>query len=181
MDKKLFKGSHWFALAVSLVVFLFCAIQVSAQNYQGYMTLEQKVKNQTDNLKNDVKLTDRQYQESYDIFLKYTKDEKDIQNRGKSRKAANRAIKSSEKEKTQEFKLVLDENQFKEYKKIVKAQEERNQIAEDAIVAKEKAAKAELKSKKADEKAEKANEKAEKAREKSDKAVKKANDVKRYY
>jgi len=113
-----------------------------------------RARSETDKFKSELKLSDKQYQQAYDINQKYAKDQNNIRNLGKNRKATNKALKASEKKKTQELKMVLDENQFKEYNKAVKAEEKRNQIAEDAIVAKEKA--------------EKAREKAEKAREKAD-------------
>ena len=179
MGLKLIKKFRWFAFAVSMSAFLFCADQVNAQTIQQEDMHVLRARSETDKFKSELKLSDKQYQQAYDINLKYAKDQNNIRNLGKSRKATNKALKASEKKKTQELKMVLDENQFKEYNKGVKAEEERNQIAEDAIVAKEKAAKADIKAKKAKEKAEKAKEKAEKAREKAEKAAKKADDVKR--
>lgn len=172
-----------------IIAFLFLAVQVNAQDYlSNNMTIEQKVKSQTDILNNDVSLTYMQYQEAYNINLKYAKEQLDIKDLGKSRKVTNRALKSSEKKKTKEFKLLLDKKQFKEYSKTDKANEEKDQIAEDAIVAKEKAANAELKADKANKKADKARDKSDKARdesdkarEKSDKAASKAANIKRNY
>lgn len=179
MRQKLITNFRWFAVAFSLFAFLFCANQLSAQTFQQDDMHVLKARSETDKFKSELKLSDSQYQQAYDINLKYAKDQNNIRNLGKSRKATNKALKASEKKKTQELKMVLDENQFKEYSKAVKAEEQRNQIAEDAIVAKEKAAKAEIKAKKAKEKAEKAKEKAEKAREKAEKAAKKVDDAKR--
>ena len=72
-----------------------------------------RARSETDKFKSELKLSDKQYQQAYDINLKYAKDQNNIRNLGKSRKATNKALKASEKKKTQELKMVLDENQFK--------------------------------------------------------------------
>ena len=82
-------------------------------------------------------------------------------------------IMNSDKKKAKELKTVLDKDQYKEYSKWLKEENEKRKVEIASIDAKEKAAKAELKATKAKEKAEKAREKAEKARDKANKAVNK--------
>ena len=77
------------------------------------------------------------------------------------------------RKKAKELKTVLDKDQYKEYSKWLKEENEKRKVEIASIDAKEKAAKAELKATKAKEKAEKAREKAEKARDKANKAVNK--------
>lgn len=171
MKKKLFRNCHWFSLAVCLSSLLFCANPIVAQNSLSEDVSVLNAKTETDRYKSVLNLSDGKYKDVYDINLKYAKEQSSIQNLGKSRKATLNAIMNSDKKKAKELKTVLDKDQYKEYSKWLKEENEKRKVEIASIDAKEKAAKAELKATKAKEKAEKAREKAEKARDKANKAV----------
>ena len=173
MEKKLFRNCHWFSLAVCLSSLLFCANPIVAQNNMPEDVTVLNAKTETDRYKSVLNLSDGKYKDVYDINLKYAKEQSSIQNLGKSRKATLNAIMNSDKKKAKELKTVLDKDQYKEYSKWLKEENEKRKVEIASIDAKEKAAKAELKATKAKEKAEKAREKAEKARDKANKAVNK--------
>ena len=171
MKKKLFRNCHWFSLAVCLSSLLFCANPIVAQNNMPEDVTVLNAKTETDRYKSVLNLSDGKYKDVYDINLKYAKEQNSSQNLDKSRKSTLNAIMKSDKKKAKELKTVLDKDQYKEYSKWLKEENEKRKVEIASIDAKEKAAKAELKSTKAREKAEKAREKAEKARDKANKAV----------
>ena len=159
--------------ACSLSSLLFCANPIVAQNNMPEDVTVLNAKTETDRYKSVLNLSDGKYKDVYDINLKYAKEQNSIQNLDKSRKSTLNAIMKSDKKKAKELKTVLDKDQYKEYSKWLKEENEKRKVEIASIDAKEKAAKAELKSTKAREKAEKAREKAEKASDKANKAVNK--------
>ena len=171
MKKKLFRNCHWFSLTICLSSLLFCANPIVAQNNMPEDVTVLNAKTETDRYKSVLNLSDGKYKDVYDINLKYAKEQNSIQNLDKSRKSTLNAIMKSDKKKAKEVKTVLDKDQYKEYSKWWKEENEKRKVEIASIDAKEKAAKAELKATKAKEKAEKAREKAEKARDKANKAV----------
>ena len=157
--------------ACSLSSLLFCANPIVAQNNMPEDVTVLNARAETDRYKSVLNLSDGKYKDVYDINLKYAKEQNSIQNLDKSRKSTLNAIMKSDKKKAKELKTVLDKDQYKEYSKWLKEENEKRKVEIASIDAKEKSAKAELKSTKAREKAEKAREKAEKARDKANKAV----------
>ena len=78
MGLKLIKKFRWFAFAVSMSAFLFCADQVNAQTIEQDDMHVLRARSETDKFKSELKLSDKQYQQAYDINLKYAKDQNNI-------------------------------------------------------------------------------------------------------
>jgi hypothetical protein len=90
------------------------------------LTLEERVKAQTDRMKKDYELTDAQYDSVKKINLKYAKKAEETMRGNRDNREQNREIlRKNQEEKSKELKAILTETQYKKYEEQLKARRER--------------------------------------------------------
>jgi hypothetical protein len=94
--------------------------QKSRQGRQR-LTVEERVKAQTDQMKKDFDLTDAQYDSVWVINLKYAKKAEEFIKNNQTVRAENRELlKKGKEEKENELKSILSESQYRKYEEQLK-------------------------------------------------------------
>jgi hypothetical protein len=90
------------------------------------LTLEERVKAQTDRMKKDFELTDVQYDSVQKINLKYAKKAEEARKNNQGNSEQNReAFRKTLEEQNKELKAILTEAQYKKYEEQLKTRRER--------------------------------------------------------
>jgi uncharacterized protein YukE len=90
------------------------------------LTLEERVKAQTDKMKKDFELTDVQYDSVQKINLKYAKKTEDAMKNSKENLEQNKELfRKNREEQNKELKAILTETQYKKYEEQLKSRPER--------------------------------------------------------
>jgi hypothetical protein len=91
------------------------------------LTLEERVKAQTDRMKKDYELTDAQYDSVKKINLKYAKKAEEAMKGNRDNREKSREIfRKNQEEQSKELKATLTETQYKKYEEQLKARRERS-------------------------------------------------------
>ncbi|MDF2380112.1 hypothetical protein JMG10_01440 [Nostoc ellipsosporum NOK] len=106
-----------------LAALFFLAAGAHAQTEAG---LEERVRKQTDNLYTELPLRDSaQYQEVYDINLKYAGKMQEAVQQAGSKMAKLKAARSVQADKDAAMKKVLSAEQYKKYKDIMEERKDK--------------------------------------------------------
>ncbi|MDR2382583.1 MAG: DUF4890 domain-containing protein [Prevotellaceae bacterium] len=90
------------------------------------LTVEERVKAQTDRMKKDFELTDVQYDSVQKINLKYAKKAEEARKNNRENTEQNREIfRKNQEEQSKELKAILTETQYKKYEEQLNARRER--------------------------------------------------------
>ncbi|MDR0725667.1 MAG: hypothetical protein LBF59_06660 [Prevotellaceae bacterium] len=90
------------------------------------LSVEERVKAQTDRMKKDFELTDVQYDSVKKINLKYAKKADEARKNNRENTEQNREIfRKNQEEQSKELKAILTETQYKKYEEQLKARRER--------------------------------------------------------
>jgi LAS superfamily LD-carboxypeptidase LdcB len=90
------------------------------------LTLEERVKAQTDRMKKDLELTDVQYDSVQKINLKYAKKADEARKNNRENPEQNREIfRKNQDAQSKELKAILTESQYKKYEEQLKTRRER--------------------------------------------------------
>ena len=110
-------------IVVTFIGVMVAATTLMAQEEQAQRTPEERAKEMTTRLKEELNLTDQQSEELYAIHLKYAEERKGVMDAGKEEREAQRTeIKSINDKQKAEMKSVLTEEQVA---KLDQLQEER--------------------------------------------------------
>jgi hypothetical protein len=91
------------------------------------LTVEERVKAQTDRMKKDFELTDVQYDSVQKINLKYAKKAEEAMKGNRENLEQNREVfRKNQEEQSKELKAILTEAQYKKYEEQLKARAERS-------------------------------------------------------
>jgi hypothetical protein len=90
------------------------------------LTLEERVKAQSDRMKKDLELTDIQYDSVQKINLKYAQKVEEARKGNQEQSAQNReTFRKNQEEQNKELKAILTEDQYKKYEEQLKTRRER--------------------------------------------------------
>jgi hypothetical protein len=116
------------------LLFLMCLFSVMIYAQDGgqrgqerqRLTLEERVKAQTDRMKKDFELTDVQYDSVQKINLKYAKKAEEARKNNRENAEQNREFfQKNQEAQNKELKVILTEAQYKKYEEQLKARRER--------------------------------------------------------
>jgi hypothetical protein len=90
-------------------------------------TVEERVKTQTDRMKTDLSLTDKQYESVKELNLKYAKKAEELFKKGRENASENDrdAFRKNQEERNKELKALLTDEQYKKYEAQEKERRER--------------------------------------------------------
>src|SRR5882724_6334463 len=106
-------------IVLMIMIAMISAASVRAQSAEGPNTAETRAAALTEKMKTELSLTDDQYPQVQALNLKYAQKNAEIFKGSDGKFAKFRALKSSQKAKNKEMKVILNKDQYKRYEKMV--------------------------------------------------------------
>lgn len=107
--------NHLLVTTMLIISSLLLVSQLYAQSPESRKTPEERAKSLTDKMKEELVLTDAQYQPIYDLNLKYAKQNDEIAGSSEGKRAKIKQIRSAQSNKEEELKAILTEEQYQKY------------------------------------------------------------------